>query len=45
MMVRTWTDWNLIREPLRASSLKEGAVVAGGEEKHSHGKDGETDCR
>jgi hypothetical protein len=27
-MVRTWTDWNLIRELLRASGLKEGAVVA-----------------
>jgi hypothetical protein len=25
------TDWNLIREPLRASGLKEGAVVAVGE--------------
>jgi hypothetical protein len=31
MIVRTWTTWNLIREPLRASGL-EGKVVAGGEE-------------
>jgi hypothetical protein len=23
-----WTDWNLIREPLGASSLKEGAAGA-----------------
>jgi hypothetical protein len=27
MMVRTWIDWNPIREPLGASSLKEGSVV------------------
>jgi hypothetical protein len=26
-----WTDWNLIRELLRTSALKEGAVVAVGE--------------
>jgi hypothetical protein len=30
--VRTWTDWNPIREPLGASGLKEGAVGASGEE-------------
>jgi hypothetical protein len=28
MMVRIWTDWNLIREPLGTSSLKEGAAGA-----------------
>jgi hypothetical protein len=32
-MVRTLTNCNRIREPLRASGLKEGAVVVGGEEK------------
>jgi hypothetical protein len=26
MMVRTWTDWNPIRELLGVSGLKEGAV-------------------
>jgi hypothetical protein len=31
MMVRTWTDWNPIREPLGASGLKEGATEAIGE--------------
>jgi hypothetical protein len=31
MMVRTWTNWNLIREPLRAIGLKEGAAGAVGE--------------
>jgi hypothetical protein len=31
MMVRTCTDWNPIKEPLGASGLKEGAVVAVGE--------------
>lgn len=31
MMVRSWTDWNPIREPLGTSSFKEGAVVAVGE--------------
>jgi hypothetical protein len=27
----TWTDWNLLREPLGASNLKEGALWAVGE--------------
>jgi hypothetical protein len=27
MMMRTWTDWNLIRELLGASGLKNRAVV------------------
>jgi hypothetical protein len=26
-----WTDWNLIREPLRTSGLKAGANIAVGE--------------
>jgi hypothetical protein len=38
----TWTDWNLIRESLRTSALKEGAVVAVGQwspqERPSHKK-------
>jgi hypothetical protein len=38
----TLTDWNHIREPLRMNSLKEGAVVAVGEqspqERPSHKK-------
>jgi hypothetical protein len=28
MMVKTWTDWHLIREPLGTSGLKEGAAGA-----------------
>jgi hypothetical protein len=32
MMVKTWTDWNPIRKLLRISGLKEGAVVAVGEQ-------------
>jgi hypothetical protein len=31
MMVITWTNWNLIRELLGMSNLKEKAVVAVGE--------------
>jgi hypothetical protein len=38
----TWTDYNLIKESLRASVLKEGVVVAVGEwsplERPSHRK-------
>jgi hypothetical protein len=30
MMVRTWTDWNLIWELLGASGLEEGAMGAVG---------------
>jgi hypothetical protein len=29
MMVRTWTDWNPIRQPLGTRGLKEGAARAG----------------
>jgi hypothetical protein len=31
MMMRTWTDWKPIREPLGASGLKEEEVGAVGE--------------
>jgi hypothetical protein len=45
MMVRTWTNWHLIRELLRTSNLKEGAVVAVGElsprKKTNNGKEDE----
>jgi hypothetical protein len=30
-MVRTWTNWNLVRELLRMNNLKVGVVVAVGE--------------
>jgi hypothetical protein len=30
MMVYTWTNWHLIREPLRMSGLQEGAAGADG---------------
>jgi hypothetical protein len=31
MKVKTWTNWNLIRQLLRTSTLKERVVVAVGE--------------
>jgi hypothetical protein len=31
MMMRTWSDWNPVREPPGASGLKQGAVGAVGE--------------
>jgi hypothetical protein len=47
MMVRTWTNWNPIRKLLGTNSLKEGAVVAVGQqpperEKKSNLQEGET---
>jgi hypothetical protein len=38
----TWTDWNLLREPLGTRGLEEGTVVAVREWSPRKGKNGDT---